>query len=36
MDEQRNVSINPLNNGNLLWAPELVLTLTSVVVVSIA
>jgi len=26
MDEQRNVSINPLNNGNLLWAPELVLT----------
>jgi len=25
-DSERNASINPLNNGNLLWAPELVLT----------
>lgn len=25
-DGDRNSSINPLNNGNLLWAPELVLT----------
>ncbi|HXQ39473.1 MAG TPA: hypothetical protein VN843_36075 [Anaerolineales bacterium] len=25
-DAERNSSINPLNNGNLLWAPELVLT----------
>ncbi len=26
MDGDRNSTINPLNNGNLLWAPELVLT----------
>lgn len=25
-DGDRNTTINPLNNGNLLWAPELVLT----------
>lgn len=25
-DADRNSSVNPLNNGNLLWAPELVLT----------
>lgn len=25
-DSERNSAINPLNNGNLLWAPELVLT----------
>lgn len=25
-DQERNSSINPLNSGNLLWAPELVLT----------
>lgn len=25
-DSERNTSVNPLNNGNLFWAPELVLT----------